>query len=161
MARLAFFIGGAILWLLLTWNLRADSLIVGLVVVCLTTVFFGQRLGRDAYKFLNPRRWYWFVKYMFVFVYYMVKANIDVAYRVVHPERPINPGIVKVKTSLKSDLARTFLANSITLTPGTLSVEIDGDTLYIHWIDVRAEEVDKASKLIAGKFEPYLKEVFD
>ena len=85
----------------------------------------------------------------------IVLANIDVAYRVLHPALPINPGIVKVKTNLKSDTALTFLANSITLTPGTLSVDIDKDKgfLYIHWIDVKAKDVEAATKIIADIFE--------
>ena len=74
---------------------------------------------------------------------------------------PIKPGIVKVKTGLKSELAKTMLANSITMTPGTLSVDIDGQYLYIHWIYVRATEVEEASQRIVGRFEPLLARIFD
>ena len=85
------------------------------------------------------------------------------AYRVIHPKLPINPGIVKVKTTLKTDTALTFLANSITLTPGTLSVDIDKDNgiLYIHWIDVKAKDVEGATKIIVERFEKILKKIFD
>ena len=91
----------------------------------------------------------------------MAKANFDVAYRVLHPKMPISPGIVKVKTGLKSEMARTFLANSITLTPGTMTVDIKDDHLYIHWINVRHTEVEDASKDIVSRFEPLLKKIFD
>ena len=80
-----------------------------------------------------------------------------------HPRLPINPGIVKVKTVLKSDTALTFLANSITLTPGTLSVDIDKDNgiLYVHWIDVKSKDIESATKIIVERFERILKNIFD
>jgi multicomponent Na+:H+ antiporter subunit E len=70
---------------------------------------------------------------------------------------------VKVKTTLKSDTALTFLANSITLTPGTLTVDIDKDcgVLYVHWIDVKAKDVEAATKIIVERFEKILKRIFD
>jgi multicomponent Na+:H+ antiporter subunit E len=91
----------------------------------------------------------------------LIKANFDVAYRVLHPRLPINPGLVKIKTGLKSEVSKTFLANSITLTPGTMTVDIKGDELYIHWIDVKEREVAKATEAIAGKFEKILERVFE
>jgi multicomponent Na+:H+ antiporter subunit E len=86
-----------------------------------------------------------------------------VAYRVLHPKLPINPGIVKVKTILKTETGLTFLANFITLTPGTFSVDIDKDKgyLYIHWIDVKTQNIEEASQIIVSKFERILKEVFE
>ena len=87
-------------------------------------------------------------------------ANLDVARRVISPTIPINPGIVEIKTNLKSDIGRLFLANSITLTPGTLTVDIKDDRLYIHWIDVSSSDVEVATKEIAGKFEKYLEVIY-
>jgi multicomponent Na+:H+ antiporter subunit E len=90
---------------------------------------------------LNPIRWVYFVVYLIgPFFFYMAKANIDVAYRVVTGR--IKPGIVRIKTGLKTDLGVAMLANSITLTPGTLSVEVDEKTndLYVHWINVKDKE---------------------
>jgi len=86
-----------------------------------------------------------------------------VAYRVCHPDLPINPGIVKVKTTLKSDTGLTFLANSITLTPGTMSVDIDQENgfLYIHWIDVKDKDIEKATEIIVKTFEDVLRRIFE
>ena len=61
------------------------------------------------------------------------------AYRVLNPYLPIKPGIVRIKTSLTSEFAKTILANSITLTPGTLTVEVDGEDFYVHWINVSSD----------------------
>ena len=91
----------------------------------------------------------------------MLKSNLDVAYRVFHPEIPIRPGIVKVKTTLKSEVARTFLANSITLTPGTLTVDCIEDNLYVHWINIVSEDPEVETRLIVDKFEKYLKKIFE
>jgi multicomponent Na+:H+ antiporter subunit E len=74
---------------------------------------------------------------------------------------PIRPGIVKVKMTLKSDLARTLLANSITMTPGTITVDIIDDYLYIHWIYVRSEDPEVYTRIITGAFEKYIKRIIE
>ncbi len=104
----------------------------------------------------------WFIYYVLVFIWECLKANIDGAYRVAHPDLPINPGIVKIKTGLTSNIGLTFLANSLTLTPGTMTVDIDREKgiLYVHWIDVKSQDVSKATELIAHKFERILKRIF-
>ena len=111
----------------------------------------------------HPRRYFWFIYYIPFFIWECIKANFDVAYRVIHPRRPINPGIVKVKTNLKSDTALTFLANSITLTPGTLSVDIDQEKgfLYVHWINVKDKDIQEASRIIVERFERILRRIFE
>jgi multicomponent Na+:H+ antiporter subunit E len=92
----------------------------------------------------------------------MAKANIDVAYRVISGK--INPGIVKISPNLKSDLGITMLANSITLTPGTLSVDIDEENndLYIHWINVKSKALTKKPidyKHVCGKFPNWIRRI--
>jgi multicomponent Na+:H+ antiporter subunit E len=122
---------------------------------------FGNLFVDDPLKVFHINRWFWFIMYIPVFFWEMTKANFDVAYRVLHPKRPINPGIVKIKTKLKSDMAKTFLANSITLTPGTFTVDLKGEFLYIHWINVKSTDIEDASKIIAGRFEKFLIKIFD
>ena len=79
---------------------------------------------------------------------------------VLHPAMPIRPGVVVIKTRLTSDIAKMILANSITLTPGTFTLDVVGDRLLIHWINVRTDDMDEASRLIGEKFERYLRVVF-
>jgi len=86
----------------------------------------------------------------------MTKANIDVAYRVLHPRLPIDPGLIKIKTKLKSEISKALLANSLTLTPGSTTVDIIGDQIYIHCIDVNRpvrEEAEMFEKIIARVLE--------
>jgi multicomponent Na+:H+ antiporter subunit E len=73
---------------------------------------------------------------------------------------PIKPGIVVIKTGLKQDIGKMILANSITLTPGTFTLDILGDTLLIHWINVQSKETEEATKMIGERFEKYLRVIF-
>ncbi len=109
---------------------------------------------------LAAKRLAYAVAYMGYLFIEIVKANLDVARRVIQPRIPINPGIVRVKTRLKSPVGRMILANSITLTPGTLTVDIKDDHLYIHWIDVTDKEEQQATEKIVAGFEKYLEVIF-
>lgn len=150
-----------ILWLLLTWSANFWDLTVGVIFSVLVGLLAGNILPPKPMRLIDPRRWLWMLVYLPLFLYHCVKANLDVAYRVLHPDMPIRPGIVKVKTELKSDLAKTFLANSITLTPGTLTVDIVGQDFYIHWIYVRGEGAEEHARIIIKKFEPLLRKIFE
>jgi len=163
-SRIVLFILAFLVWSLLNWVPDWQHLIVGIFVAAFVAFMTGDFFIQRPHVLKHPLRyWYFIVFYIPVFLWECLKANIDVAYRVLHPKLPINPGIVKVKTSLRSDTALTFLANSITLTPGTLSVDIDGDNgiLYVHWIDVKTKDTDAATKIIVRRFEKILKKIFD
>ena len=99
---------------------------------------------------------------VFVLAAYVIKANVEVAYRVLHPAMPIRPGIVKVKTRLQTPSSRTALCNSITLTPGTLAVDIHQDgTMMVHWIYVRSTDPEEAARQIIGRFEWFIERIFE
>ncbi len=162
-SKLVLFIIGFIVWSLLTWPLDFQHLIAGLMVAAFVAFITGDLFSRRPHHFGHITRYIWFCYYVPMFLWECLKANIDVALRVLNPKLPINPGIVKVKTTLKSDTGLTFLANSITLTPGTLCVDIDAEkgVLYIHWIDVKTQDTDKATELIVSPFEKILKKIFE
>jgi multicomponent Na+:H+ antiporter subunit E len=161
MKYITLFILSFIFWLLLTFDFSVSNLIVGAVASIICALFFGKFFITNVYKLLQPRRYFWFIVYLFIFVWECLKANLDVAYRVLHPAMPIRPGIVKVKTTLKSDMAKMLLANSITMTPGTISVDIIGDYLYIHWIYIRSEDPEIYTPIITGAFEKYIKRIIE
>jgi multicomponent Na+:H+ antiporter subunit E len=162
-SKLVLFIVGFIVWSLLTWPLDFQHLIAGAIVAAFVAFITGDLFSRRPHHFGHIVRYIWFCYYVPMFLWECLKANIDVALRVLNPRLPINPGIVKVKTTLKSDTGLTFLANSITLTPGTLCVDIDAEKgiLYIHWIDVKSQDIDKATELIVKPFEKILKKIFE
>ena len=161
MNRLVYFHLTLVFWLLLTWSLDVQNVIAGIIVALICTIFIGHLFFDRSINMLNPRRIFWFLYYIPFFFLHMVKANLDVAYRVIHLNIPIRPGIVKVTTTLKTDLAKTFLANSITLTPGTLTIDVIGSDMYIHWINVRTEVPEEETAIIVRRFENILKKVFE
>ena len=150
-----------IVWLLLTWSLDVQNVVAGLIVSILCTVFIGHLFFDNTVNMLDPRRIFWFIYYLPFLAFHIITANLDVMYRVLHKDMPIRPGIVRVKTTLKSDLGLTFLANSITLTPGTLTIDIIGSDMYIHWIYVKSDDPVRRTEIIVSRFENILKKVFE
>lgn len=142
---------------ILLWS--APEIIAGLCVATLVAVITNSFFVRKL-QFMNPVRWFMFLYYVFVpFFWGMLKANVDVAIRVINGK--INPGIVKISPGLKTDLGITMLATSITLTPGTVSVEVNekDKSLYIHWIDVTART--PRCEDICGPFAGWSKKIME
>jgi len=162
-SRITVFILAFLAWLALTGVTRMQEVIAGLIVSLIVTLLAGHLVVTTKKKNPFVKRLLFGILYTFKFIWEMLKANLHVAYIVLHPMLPIKPGIVKIKTKLKKDASLTMLSNSITLTPGTLTVDIDPEkqNLYIHWIDVESQEVDTNTKNIGGRFEPLLTEVFE
>lgn len=153
------FISLFILWLLLTGTTDADELITGGIgALILSIIFLGAAVHAEMK--LSIKSFIYVPVYLIVFTIALIKANLDVAYRVIHPKLPIKPGIVKVKTSLKSRVGRLTLANSITLTPGTLTVDVRDDVFYIHWINVSGKNITESTDEIVKNFEKYLEVIF-
>jgi len=148
-----------LLWVLLTPN-DMQEIWAGLAVAALVSLFTLKMEPVLGDIRLTPKSLAFSVIYIFVFFKELVISNIDVAGRVINPKLPIKPGIVKVKTKLTSKIAKTILANSITLTPGTLTVDIKDEYLYIHWIEIKHDDLEGATQHIVEKFEKYLEVIF-
>lgn len=146
-------------WVMLTDTSQQEMLLGGATAL-LIVFLFREKLAVLGDIKLNPKSLVYMAMYVFVFMWELLKSNIDVALRVVSPRLRINPGIVKVRTTLRSPLGRAFLANSITLTPGTLTVEMKDEFFYIHWIDVTSDNIEDATKEIVSNFEKYLEIIF-
>lgn len=149
------------IWILLTWSVAWQEILVGVFVALIAELLLGDIFPIGAVQIFNPVRLFWMGIYGIVFLAYVIKANFDVAYRVLNIYLPIRPGIVKVKTKLKCDMARTFLANSITLTPGTLTVDLIDDNLYVHWINITSDDPEKETEIIVSRFENLLERIFE
>jgi len=128
------------------WSL--SELAMGAVLAMITGLVTRKFLCRsESYRLLSPIRLLLLLVYVPVpFFIELMKANLDVAYRVITLN--IRPGIIRVHSGLKTDLGIFMLANSITLTPGTLSVGIDEETndLFIHTINIA--EGDEKKEII-------------
>ncbi len=149
-----------LVWMAFTTSLEPAELITGLFVSLIIAVFSSGFFSCCGLGILFSSSIFYIVQYFFVFIWALLKSNFSMAKRVVSPSLPINPGIVEFKTSLKNDTAKLILANSITLTPGTLTVDLIDDTFFIHWIDVEARTPEKAYEAIAEPFEKILLKIY-
>jgi multicomponent Na+:H+ antiporter subunit E len=150
-----------LVWLALTASVEFEELSAGILISFMFSFFLNKTYFEIGLPKLSIKKVIFFLFYIFVLLWEIAKANIDVAYRVLNPKMPIRPGIVVVKTNLKQKLSKVILANSITLTPGTFTLDILGDNLLVHWINVKTEDTEMATKVIARKFEKYLRMIFE
>jgi multicomponent Na+:H+ antiporter subunit E len=149
-------------WIVWNNSLNLTVWLYGLVIVIPAVLLF----NKGTYIFdgikLTPKSLMYSFFYIGVFIVALIKSNLDVIYRVLHPKLPIRPGIVRIETRLKSPIARMILANSITLTPGTFTVDIKDNIFYIHWIEVCCEKnPHKTTQIIAEKFENILIKIYE
>lgn len=149
-----------VVWLLLNGSVANDVMAVGALAALLIAFFFRHGLAPLTGFRLGPRAILAALGYLFFFLKELIKSNLQLAAVVLSPSLPLKPGIVKVRTRLKSAMGRLLLANSITLTPGTLTVELDGEWLYIHWVTVAADDIDNATAQIVTGFERYLEVMY-
>ncbi|MGB5452274.1 MAG: Na+/H+ antiporter subunit E [Sedimenticolaceae bacterium] len=146
-----------IFWLLLAGSMERQEVIAGLLVAAAASVLAAGRQPLLAGIRLTPMAPLAFVLYLAWLARALVLSNLDMARRVLSPSLPIRPELVHINTSLRSELGRLALANSITLTPGTLTVDIEEDTLTVHWVDCPpGTDMQTATENIAGGFERYL-----
>ncbi len=148
-----------VLWLLLAGSIDIQELAAGGFVSAVVVLVSVPHL-----KLLDGVRWSpasvpALLRFIGVFLLALFKANLDMARRVLSPSLPICPGMVEVQTRLESDLGRLFLANSITLTPGTLTIDINDNRLLVHWIDCTpGTDLESATQNIVAQFESHLLE---
>ncbi len=120
-------------WLLLAGRIDLQTVGVGVVVALsvsrLCVVGWPGKMELPEFKRATLLL---LARYATKFVIELVAANIEVAKLVLHPALPINPQIIRFKTRLKKPITKVLLANSITLTPGTLTIDVQGDEFIVH-----------------------------
>jgi multicomponent Na+:H+ antiporter subunit E len=145
-----------LIWLVANNSLALEVIVVGAALAAVLAILFAPFAQVYADIRWTPRVVLNAFAFLGVFLWELVLANLNVARLVFSPRIRIRPGIVEIKTRLKSPMGRMALANAITLTPGTLVVDIRDDSLFIHWIVVSSEDPEAATREIAGRFEKYL-----
>ena len=157
-----------ILFLMQDFNilkLGVQELVVGAIVAIVVSYFSSLFFAREDGLWLFKRfRFINLIIFIPVYIWELIKANFSVAIKSLSPKLDINPGIVKITTDLNSDYGLAMLSNCITLTPGTITMDIyeDGDknAMYIHWIDAKTENTKEASEIIKGRFEYFVRRLF-
>jgi multicomponent Na+:H+ antiporter subunit E len=143
-----------LLWILLTSSLDAQELLAGVLVALAVSLLFNRRFHLFTGLRITPLLPFHLFVYLGHFLLALLRANIDLALRVLSPSLPIRPQLVAVRTGLQSPLGRLLLANTITLTPGTLTVDVTGDTLLVHWVYCPpGTDAVQATHAIAAAFE--------
>jgi len=155
-----------IVWFVFAGKISVDVFIIGSAASLIVTVFFSDMLFREVQHRLP---WYHYLRKLLllllfvpVFFYEAISAALNVSKHVFEKEPSFNPGIVKVKTELTDVTGLTLLANLITLTPGTLTLDYDRveRAYYIHWIDVETLEEAEMKKKIIARFERWIGVIF-
>ena len=149
-----------LIWLIANGSLATDTVLVGVVVSTVIALAFSAFSRVYSVIRWSPIVIYYYLMYLAAFTLELVKANLNVMRLVFSPSIDITPGFVEIKTDLKSPIGRLALANSITLTPGTLVVDIKGDSLFVHWINIDATDPVAATEAISARFEKLLKVIY-
>jgi multicomponent Na+:H+ antiporter subunit E len=157
---LALFAVLMLFWIMLNGSLATDVLVVGAAASLLIAVLYRDGLSFFGEFRFTPAAIVAGFAYFAFFYKELLVSNLRMAAIVASPRLPIEPGIVKVRTKLQSRMGRLLLANSITLTPGTLTVELDGEWLYIHWVAVETTDLEEATQKIVAGFERYIEVMY-
>jgi multicomponent Na+:H+ antiporter subunit E len=121
-----------VFWLLLSASFDWQHILAGVVIAVLLTAFWGEIIFTGSQTRFSLGQVFGLAAYLASLVLEIIKANFHVAYLVLHPRLPISPGFVTYQLGLKKDLTKALFLNSITLTPGTITVEYEGDRLVVH-----------------------------
>jgi len=155
-------------WLIVSGTLSWQNLAVGGSISLIISSFMYENLTDDLRyegSFIKKVLTLAFIQipqYAFIMIFQLLESNFRVAKHALF--LGINPGIVRLETDLRSATGTTLLANSITLTPGTLTLDVakklDKTYLYVHWIDVKTLNMKKAGDEIKGDVERWLGKIF-
>lgn len=123
-------------WMIFNGRITLEIVIFGIIVSVAVFAFICKFMNYSIKKeLLVYKKFPAFCKYVYILVVEIVKANLAVCRMILTRKEVLEPVLVKVHTDLKSESAKVILANSITLTPGTITVSMTEDTLLVHCLD--------------------------
>lgn len=142
-----------IFWIILAEKLNIQVILIGLLITVIIG-FYSFKMKNESipgkrYQILGKSKLR--MDYILLLIKEIIIASIQVAKIVLSRELKISPSVIKFRTRLKKDLSKMILANSITLTPGTLTIEVKGDEFTVHCISK-----DQIDDVMNSKFEDLL-----
>lgn len=143
-----------VFWIFLSGEFSFILLLTGIISSLLVSYISHDLLIGNGDMKLGFIRTIRFIKFLPWLLWQIVLANIDLAIRTLHPKMPINPMLINFKNNLKTDLGMVILANSITLTPGTVTIDVNENDFFIHVISEKA-----AQSLISGEMQARVKKI--
>lgn len=141
------------MWMILSSNLEVANIIIGLTLSIVIAFIYTKMFTHEKLHIINP---YYFAIYIVILIKNLIISNIQIAIKVLSADMKLNPKVVEVKTSLESDWKKLLLANSITLTPGTLTLDVVDDVLFIHVIECK--DINEKAK-ITKEFEDIIAKI--
>ncbi|MEM1381988.1 MAG: Na+/H+ antiporter subunit E [Pseudomonadota bacterium] len=146
----------ALSWALVTGSFTIINLAFGFVLSGIVLTLIREQAGSISHF----RRFFAAIRLALTFVWELIKSSVSVAMIVLSPWRQLKPAIIAYPLTVKGDAEITLLANMITLTPGTLSMDVSDDrsTLFIHAID--ADDSEAIIRDIKESFEGQIERVF-
>ncbi len=144
-----------IIWIVLTDSFEMANILLGITLsIGISILYINMFKEREKeFEFINP---FWLFVYFYILIKNIIKSNIYLANILARKDLNLTPAIVAVPTKLESDWKKLLLANSITLTPGTLTLDIKDNILFIHIIEYK-EGTDKLD--ITREFEEVIKNI--
>ena len=126
-----------ILWLIFNGRVTLEIIISGVAVSLTLDLLTCKMMGRkfNARPKRVVRRAFGLVRYLVFFVGELIRSSVRVMWLVLHPGEEIDPQLVYFRSGIKNEGLRVLLANSITFTPGTITVEMEGDLFRVHGLD--------------------------
>ncbi|OYT27663.1 MAG: Na+/H+ antiporter subunit E [Candidatus Altiarchaeales archaeon ex4484_96] len=143
-------------WMLLSARIDLLHISAGVIGSLLVAYYSSDLLIAEDKTNTSLKKIIQALKYLIYLGYSIILANLDVAYRVLHPSMPINPKIIEFDTQLKGDIGKTTLANSITLTPGTITIDVKKNRYFVHSLSDKS-----AQELLDGTMRTRLVEIFE
>ena len=125
-----------IIWIIFNEKLNLEILLFGLAISAAVFAFACKLMGYSIKKELHfYRKIPGLLRYVFVLVREILAANLNVCHLILSEEEEIDPALVQFQTDMETQAGRAFYANAITLTPGTITVSLEGDTYVVHCLD--------------------------
>ncbi|MCH5274993.1 MAG: Na+/H+ antiporter subunit E [Lachnospiraceae bacterium] len=138
-----------LMWIIFNGNITPEIVLFGLVIAALMYAFLckfmNYSIQKDLFLCKKSLR---ILQYVLVLIWEIIKANAAVMHMILSPHFHNEPVLIKFKTDLKSSMTRAVLANSITLTPGTITVSLEGDEYTVHCLDKRLAEGMESSVFV-------------
>ncbi len=129
-----------IVWIGLTNSLDIQELLVGALISFVIVYFFTRLEIKNTSLFADIIK---YLKFTPLFLKNLVLSNIEIAKIVLDPKLPINPSIIKLEFNEVNNVDKLLISNAITLTPGTITLDVTDTHIYIHILDITKYSDDK------------------
>lgn len=146
-----------LLWVIFNGTFTLEICIFGIVIAAVLFLFVCKFMDYSVAKeFHNHKKVFLFIRYVFFLTKEIVKANKNVIHMILTQKEEIQPELVTFHSDLKTPAGRAFLANAITLTPGTITVSLEDSQYTVHCLDE-----NMAEGLVDSEFEQYIRKLED